>query len=206
MESRTRLSRLALLATVCILWPDASSPGQGPSVLQTSSDQIEWSKDRKLRRADFKGVAVMQAGVAARSSIGIKASWTCDGDRLDAKILAVFDTSQSTWPGAMRSGFDASSPRPTLVTNRDILQHEQTHFDIAEVIARKIRAHFAALDQVCTRRGGTVPLAAIVEDYQQELDEQQARYDRQTLFGADGRAQSMWTSQTLKALADTDKR
>jgi hypothetical protein len=52
----------------------------------------------------------------------------------------------------------------------------------------------------CTRRGGTIPLAAIVEDYQRELDDEQARYDRQTGFGTNARTQWTWTSQTRKAL------
>ena len=45
-----------------------------------------------------------------------------------------------------------------------------------------------------------IPLAAIVEDYQAELDEEQARYDRQTSFGIDARAQWTWTSETTRTL------
>jgi hypothetical protein len=133
--------------------------------------------------------------------IEIHASWACAEDRLDAKIRAVFDPQKSTWPGGMRSGFDASNARrPAPLSDSLLLEHEQTHFDIAELVARKIRSHFAGLTGVCTRRGGTVPLAAIVEDYQRELDDEQARYDRQTGFGTNARTQWTWTSQTRKAL------
>jgi hypothetical protein len=170
------------------------------------ADLIEWSKTRKLTRADFKGSLALPSGVGARSFIAIQASWTCDGDRFDPNIRAVFDPSRSAWRGATQSGFDASNGRPTPVSAGQILQHEQTHFDIAELVARKIRTHFAGLTDVCTRRGGTIPLAAIVEDYQRDLDEEQARYDRQTIFGVDARMQSTWTSKTLQALQGRDSR
>jgi hypothetical protein len=169
---------------------------------QSDTKLIEWSKDRKLRRADFKGpVVVAQAGVVARSFVSVQASWTCEGDRLDVKIRAVFDPSQSTWVPQVSGGFEPLSRRPASMNDMQLLEHEQTHFDIAEIIARKIRTHFAELTDVCTRRGGTVPLAAIVEDYQRELEDEQARYDRQTRFGTDARTQWTWTSQVQKALA-----
>jgi len=168
-------------------------------------DLIVWSKDRKLTRTDFKGTSPMPGGIAARSFIAIKASWVCDNDRFEPDIRAVFVPSRSTWSKSMRSGFDASNARPMALNEADTLQHEQTHFDIAEVVARKIRRHFAALTEICTRTAGMVPLAAVVEDYQNELDEEQARYDRQTVFGNDPRMQSRWKFDTLRALKDSDE-
>jgi hypothetical protein len=160
--------------------------------------EIVWSTDRKLRRADFKGVLAAPGGVAARSMVGIKAWWACDGDRLMPNIRAVFDPNQSWWGGQVRNGWDA---RRVNVSDVQLLQHEQTHFDIAEVVARRIRRRFAELTDVCARRGGTVPLAAIVDDYQRELEDQQARYDRETSFGLDARMQWTWTSNTLRSLS-----
>ena len=164
---------------------------------------IEWSSGRKLLKSDFKGAVAMQRNVAARSFISIQASWSCDGDRLDVNIRAVFDPSRSTWSGPSAAVSDAASSRPTRPTNltsEQLLEHEQTHFDIAELFARKIRVYFSQITDACSRRGGTVPLAAIVEEYQTELDDQQARYDRQTGFGTDPRTQWAWTSQTSRAL------
>jgi len=185
MRVRNPRSWLAGIIVCCCIANAAltarTPPGQNPTEL------IEWSKNRKLRRADFKGAGALRTGVGARSMIEIQASWACAEDRLDAKIRAVFDPQKSTWPGGLRS-------------DSLLLEHEQTHFDIAELVARKIRAHFAELTGVCTRRGGTVPLAAIVEDYQRELNDEQARYDRQTAFGTDARTQWTWTSQTRKSL------
>lgn len=177
-----------------------SSVLYGATVLaQGDASLIEWSKGRKLRRADFKGPpVVVQAGIVARSFVAVQASWLCDGDRLDLQIRAVFDPSQSTWARQASPGFESMSRRPG--GDMQLLEHEQTHFDIAEMIARKLRTHFAGLNDVCTRRGGTVPLAAIVDEYQRELDDEQGRYDRETRLGTDVRAQWSWTSKVQKAL------
>jgi hypothetical protein len=178
---------LAGIITGCCLVNVAmaqTSTGQAPATAF-----LEWSSNRKLRRADFKGAGILQTGPGARSAIEIQASWACAEDRLSAKINAVFDPQKSTWP-----------TRQALSSDALLLEHEQTHFDIAELVARKIRSHFAELTGVCTRRGGTIPLAAIVEDYQRELNDEQARYDRQTAFGTDARTQWTWTSRVRKAL------
>jgi uncharacterized protein DUF922 len=167
---------------------------------------IEWSKDRKLRRADFKSTQPLPQGMSARSLVTVEASWVCQATQLDVSIRAVFDPSRSSWGGSMASGFSAANARPLILNQSQVLQHEQTHFDIAELIARKIREHFAALTDVCTRPGGTIPLRAIVQDYQQDLDEEQARYDRETLFGNDARTQATWTSRTLEALKKSESK
>jgi len=161
---------------------------------------IEWSKARKLRRTDFKGRIAAVGNAAALSFIIVQASWQCEGNRLVTNIKAVFDPSRSTWsPG--QDSFSAANRRMMPAGGGTaLLEHEQTHFDIAEVFARRIRAHLEQLTDVCTRPGGTVPLAAVVDDYQRELDEEQARYDRETVFGNDARMQWNWTSKTRKAL------
>jgi len=172
------------------------------AVAAAGVELVEWSKDRKLTRADFASRQALPRGMSARSLVAVEASWVCAGERLEATIRAVFDPNGSTWGGS--GGFDAGNARPVFRNERQILQHEQTHFDIAELVARKIREHFAALTNVCSRLGGTLPLRAVVEDYQRDLDEQQERYDRETFFGMDARMQTTWTSATLEALRKSD--
>ena len=161
---------------------------------------IEWSKDRKLAKTDFKGAGPASGGLAALSAIAIKASWECESDRFTKSIRAVFDPSRSWWGGPSVSNFQLWNP--TGGSNRDaqVLQHEQTHFDVAETVARKIRSYFDALTEICTRPNGIVPLRAVVEDFQRDLDSEQERYDRETKFGTDANAQMRWTYNTLKSL------
>ena len=168
------------------------------------AELIEWSKDRKLTRADFRSSQPLPRGMSARSLVAVEASWVCDGERFEPHIRAVFDPGQSSWGGSMTNSYDAGNARPVIMNQRQILQHEQTHFDIVELIARKIREHLAALTNICTRAGGMKPLRAVVEDYQRDLEEQQARYDRETFFGIDARMQATWTATTLDALKKSD--
>jgi hypothetical protein len=130
--------------------------------------------------------------MAARSAVAVEASWSCDAEQLRVKVRAVFDPSRSTLvehPASVANFSDA-----------ELLEHEQIHFDIAELFARKIRSHFWQTTAPC-RPGGTTPFAAILDDYRTELSDEQARYDRQTAFGTDARAQREWTSKTRRAIA-----
>ena len=86
---------LANFIAVCF----AAGAGLAHAQSGQPAEPIEWSNVRKLRKSDFKGIGAMQSQVAARSFISIQASWSCDGDRLDAKIRALFDPSRSTWSG-----------------------------------------------------------------------------------------------------------
>jgi Bacterial protein of unknown function (DUF922) len=161
-------------------------------------DLIEWSPDRRLTRGDFKSATALPQGVSARSFVAIDASWACENGAFEPHIRAVFDPGRSSWRSS--NPFDASNARQSTLNDREVLQHEQVHFDIAELIARKIRQHFASLTDICTRPGGMIPLRAVVEDYRQELDDQQSRYDRETLFRIDGRMQSIWTARIATEL------
>ena len=178
----------------------AAGPSLPSSAAQTTEPLIEWSKSRKLRRADFKGRVAAIGNTAARSFIVVQASWQCENGSLVATIKAVFDPSRSTWSPGQES-FSATNRRMTTAGgDSGLLEHEQTHFDIAELFARKIRAHLEQLTDACTRPGATVPLGAVIEDYQRDLDQEQARYDRETTFGTDARMQWNWTSKIRKAL------
>src|SRR5205823_9961066 len=82
---------------------------QQQSVRAGESPLIEWSKDRRLTRADFKGEVPQKSGTAAQSFVAIKAAWSCDADRFEPDIRAVFDPSRSTWAAGTGSGFSASN-------------------------------------------------------------------------------------------------
>ena len=193
--------RLAAGLFVCAI----AAPVRGQTTLTTppsSADGslVDWSKGRKLARADFKGAVPTAGGLAAQSAIAIKGSWECESDRFSASILAVFDPARSWWGGPSLSRFQMWSTVSANDRDRQLLQHEQTHFDVAETVARKIRSYLASLTEICTRPNGMVPLRAVVEDFQRDLDKEQERYDRETQFGTNADAQMRWTYNTLKAL------
>ena len=190
---------------VAVLFASAASAPARAQTARTSPAGvtlalIQWSKDRPLARSDFKGAVPTAGGLAALSAVAITAAWQCESDRFSATILAVFDPAHSWWGGPALSRFQMWSGASASDHERQLLQHEQTHFDLAETVARKIRSHFASLAEVCTRPNGMVPLRAVVEDFQRDLDNEQERYDRETQFGTDAGAQMRWTYNTLKSL------
>ena len=73
-----------------------------------------------------------------------------------------------------------------------LLEHEQIHFDIAEVAVRKIRARFADFKNACAEAGGTDPIQQIVAQADRDLQEEQQRYDRETGHGVNARVQDQW--------------
>jgi hypothetical protein len=78
------------------------------------------------------------------SWIHIETEWECKDGTLTAMARATFDPS--------RSWFRRSQNPMEL--DIQLLEHEQIHFDIAEVAVRKIRATFQTFTSACAEPGG----------------------------------------------------
>ena len=172
---------------------------------------MEWSAVRRLVKEDFRGRVPTPAPSASISAINIEASWECKGGALVASVRATFDPARSWWRSAQGSpwagaGGLANSSEAQLMARRSsvqrdlqLLDHEQLHFDIAEVTVRKIRAQVSTFANACAEAGGTEPLHQIVVEADRELQEEQQRYDRETGHGINERAQDAWR-QRIRAL------
>ena len=183
---------VSLLALLCA---GATGYAQGP---------IQWSAERRLTKDDFKGRAPLNAPSSSMSWIHIDAEWTCEAGMLVASARATFDPAQSWWrsargsvwgsPGERISSTQAQQDarRSVLDLDMQLLEHEQLHFDIAELTARKIRAGFADFKNACAEAGGTEPIQQMVAQADRELQEEQQRYDRETGHGVNARVQDQW--------------
>jgi hypothetical protein len=154
-----------------------------------AQEPIEWSPGRRLTKADFQGRAPGGTLNAALSWINIDASWECDRASLVASVRAAFDPSRSWW----------RSTRGRMELDAQLLEHEQLHFDLAEVVARQIRKRLDEFKNACVEPGGTEPIHDMVSRADQELQEEQQRYDRETSHGMNARAQEQW-KRRIKAL------
>ena len=169
-----------------------------------AQEAIGWSLERRLTKADFKGRVPPAAPDASMSSINIDTSWECEDGALVATVRATFDPLQSWWRNAPGSVWATAGERMSSsqvqqearrrASQRDVqlLEHEQLHFDIAEVTARKITARFAGFRNACAEPGGTDPIQQMVVQADRELQEEQQRYDRETAHGINARAQEQW--------------
>ena len=82
--------------------------------------------------------------------------------------------------------------RSGVERDMQLLEHEQIHFDIAEVAVRRIRERFQSFESACAEPGDTDSIQQIVAQADRELQEEQQRYDRETGHGTNARAQDAW--------------
>jgi hypothetical protein len=185
-----------------LLWAASVANAQAP---------IEWSPERKLTKADFQGRTPPQAVNASLSYLHIEASWECVVGDLFATARATFDPSRSWWrtmygnvwgsaaDRTSASRTQAQARRNVMVLDAQLLEHEQLHFDLAELAARRIRKRFEGFKDACAEPGGAEPIQAMVLEIDRELQEEQSRYDRETSHGANARAQDQW-KRRIRAL------
>lgn len=92
------------------------------SVSPAFNDLIEWKQDRRLEWSDFKGIPDTHSPNAALTSSSINVEFGYDKKSLTYSIKCRFNKVKS-W-GRIKTDY--------------ILAHEQGHFDIAEIYARKL--------------------------------------------------------------------
>ena len=174
---------------------------------------IEWSSARPLVRDDFKGRAPANAAVASLSWLDVDVSWACERGELVASARATFDPSRSWWRAAQGSIWPGAGERTSGVSQthlearrsvmqRDsqLLEHEQLHFDLAEIAARKIRRKFAETKDACAEPGRTDAFHGFIADVDREMQEEQQRYDRETAHGINAAAQDRWKRRIQQQL------
>lgn len=148
---------------------------------------ILWTPDRKLSWTDFKGRPSNISSAAATTASGITYSFSAQGTRevmeLDFKVDTYF------YP-------DKSWYKPQLA-NPNILGHEQLHFDISEVFARKLRQILA---RTKFTNNAKAEVKEIYSNVLRELNDYQHLYDSETNFSRDTVQQSIWNKKIGKAL------
>lgn len=153
-------------------------------------DRIEWSASRKLTWEDFTGIPDPLSPNAALTSSAINIEYGYDKNGLKHSIRCRFNKSKS-W---------------VKIKNDYILNHEQRHFDIAEVHARKLHKEIKAYR--FNSRTVDADINAIYAGVIQAHMETQQQYDLQTHHSLDSAQQGDWDRrvdamlQSLAAFAD----
>ena len=148
---------------------------------------IIWTADRPLSWEDFQGTPRGRAHIGATTHATIKTipevnRWS---GRVSVQVQAIFNCSKS-WV------------RAEAKENPELLEHEQHHFDIAEVYAQKIRQ---ALQQYkITYKNYPQIRAEVIEPLFREYDRYDREYDRSTVHGLDKEAQKQWEEEIEEQL------
>jgi hypothetical protein len=174
------MDRLLPLILLYILIFVLSAEGQGTNY--HSRSDIEWNEFYKLQWSDFRGKPSRESIGDAGTAVQIKAQPFYVNKKIMYDVFAYFNKDKS-WA---RDKSDA------------LLKHEQLHFDIAEMYARKIRKKINELssrnvNDVKTYNESITPLL-------NESNDADERYDLETLHGAITKRQAVWEQKIREEL------
>ena len=158
-----------------------------PSVLtaQHPEQYKNWHADTLLSWQDFEGFPPIANPMNAQTRSGIFYEADCQDGSFYFQVYAVFDRHKS-WA---RSGAGRTD---------ELLAHEQLHFDITELFARKLRRDISELDMPCSY--DEEELSAHYKKITTEWKATQKQYDLETNHGKDTKEQKRWRNEVAKQL------
>ncbi|MDT0645262.1 DUF922 domain-containing protein [Zunongwangia sp. F260] len=130
---------------------------------------MEWNENRPLTWEDFRGKPSFSSAYKASTNSGISIGWSLSesGNKV---VLVGYDVKANFYP-------DISWKKDNIVKKDFILAHEQLHFDISELHARKLRK---ALAEYEGGRNVQKELTAIYRKYEQERSNMQNAFDAES--------------------------
>jgi hypothetical protein len=144
---------------------------------QPQEEVIVWSESQRLTWNDFRGKPEPRNSIAS-THYSLKKKLTDHGNSATVKVIAVFYPNDS-WKRKKKKG---------------VLAHEQRHFDIVELFARKLRKQIQSgiyenYDDLVAK------VNRYYDETDRELDAYQDRYDRMTSHSRNSRRQAKWNSK-----------
>ncbi len=156
---------------------------------QEIEEGVLWNADKRLSWKDFKGKVPPAAEPAATTASGISYRYSANlihhEVKLDFEVNAYFYPNESWY-------------KPDVCDNL-ILSHEQLHFDIAELYARKMRDK---LRRTSFSDNVKQEIRDIYRDILTELEDFQDQYDWETGFSRNAAKQLEWNRKIAKALGE----
>ncbi len=152
-----------------------------------SKDTIHWTTQYKLNWEDFKGFPDTTVEHAAITSSGIDYSYHFTDSVFSFKVYAFFEKKKS-WK--------------KCYVNKYILKHEQLHFDITELYARKLKQRLHKF--IANRNTLKTDITILVNKLIQEKENMQNLYDSDTDFSANPKKQVYWNNKIKIELQKLD--
>ena len=153
-------------------------------------ETISWKANERLSWDDFKGGIPPNARAAATTASGITYRFSTSGTRDNMKVDFKVDT--HFYP-------NKSWYQPELC-DEVILSHEQLHFDISELYARKLKERLTKTSY--SRQNVKSKVRAIYRKINEELNDFQNQYDDETNFSRDREQQLIWNEKIRETLQD----
>lgn len=173
----------AMKAFLLFLWGAFA----GPLILkaqQPGEELLDWSSSRKLTWADYKATPNPESDAAASTTSYLGFSYSIKNEGFSYTIESKFSKTRS-W-GLHKTAY--------------ILSHEQGHFDIAEIFARKL--HKKMKEYRFNRRTFQKDLQEIYQEILEEKEEMQNDYDKETNHSINKEKQSAWLKKIGELLEE----
>lgn len=156
-----------------------------------TEESIRWSPDYQLQWSDFKGKPEKHTGAVAITASGLSVGLTAR--TLKNKLIDYSATVEAHF-------YPQQSWYLKDQVDNTVLAHEQLHFDITELYARKLRQR---IDQTHFTINIKKELETLRKQADKELKETQEQYDLECDYSRIPEAQKQWrvyVNQELKKL------
>jgi hypothetical protein len=150
-----------------------------------SEEGLVWQAERKLSWEDFQSEADLQQPLHAMTATNIEVQAECYNNQMQFEVKCVFKT-QESWSKNKQS--------------ERLLAHEQLHFDLTEVHARRLRHKLAQTPGLCG--SNKARFGKIVESYFAGWKTEQHQYDEQSNHGLNPEQQLIWESKIARELEE----
>jgi Bacterial protein of unknown function (DUF922) len=137
-------------------------------------ETINWSPTYKLKWEDFQGPPDSSSKQSATTAYYIIYTYSYTDSSLKFSVQCLFDKSKS-WKKS---------------TDSLLLKHEQGHFDIGEIFARKLQKAFT--NYAMNSKTINEDLRQIYNNVMSERLQLNDLYDNETVFSQDVQAQNRW--------------
>lgn len=148
----------------------------------SNEETIEWQSSRSLNWTDYKGQPNPNSDAAAQTTTYLGIEYTMAEKGLGWTIQCLFSSTRS-W-GKNKTDF--------------VLKHEQGHFDIAEIFARKLNKQMR--EYKFDRATYKTDLRTIYTTITSEKEAFQDRYDSETDHSRKKEIQEEWSKKIAKML------
>lgn len=163
-------------------------------------ETISWSKTTFLKWADFKAEPNPAVFEDSSSIIRYRITWTVNSEVVDGQVeffLEDIKLITEFYPGL--------SWVRSMYATPELLNHEQGHFDLAELMRNDVTAEIITVinekryavvgknDEQCkqfARERSALLLANELKKWQTYMEQKRSEYDRQTNFGQNVKVQS----------------
>lgn len=153
---------------------------------KTNKKSITWKKDFKLSKADFKGkVDVNSTNVAQTGANIIIVPFAKKSGKYLYRVYAKFYKYKS-WINT---------------DSKIVLNHEQIHFDITELYARKMRKEIHKI-KLSKKEVEEFDYRRIHKKFFKEFIAYQRKYDKETDFSRKFSVQKKWETSVKKQLSE----